>query len=561
MTSQLDTVELAVEIRNRHGVVRTTIDFSSLQLAHKLAEAIRDCFEALTGQNCVETRRQVWRCIRKFSKFLAETELGIALPLPPDVLVRFRNWLAGQDLSGTTCQAHLNEVRRALLWINRNSNSILHSSTIFSVPAFVRDEPEASLPLGREAIKQILAACYAEIDQVHARMNRGRRILAGEDLTTEEHGLHVLLIKLLNIGKGVIPSQKALRGIRGVSMKKINYYGGLRNLWKLISPSAEDVFPFYLAILAQCSGNPMSIRNMGRDCIRAHPLREDRRSLVWLKERSNREQIADFSVKRPRSAPILVGELLEINERLVKHISPSERNMLFLSNGNCRPSVPCMQLLHVLLDAFISRHNLRSFDFKQLRKAGAVLHFRVSNDIQVPRSRLNHRSSKTTFSYTASDEVRQENDRLINRFQGELVAQSTTISSRFAEEVELSQIESGDTKNAATVFGFGCKDPYAGVGPGSVPGKICLKFTSCATCPGAIVVLDDIRVVTRLIKSSAELKSAHQRAMEEGWLERFNALYDGVQKIIDEELLARTNPLMIEKAKSLIGYISLPALE
>jgi len=49
--------------------------------------------------------------------------------------------------------------------------------------------------------------------------------------------------------------------------------------------------------------------------------------------------------------------------------------------------------------------------------------------------------------------------------------------------------------------------------------------------------------------------------MEEGWLERFNALYDGVQKIIDEELLARTNPLMIEKAKSLIGYISLPVLE
>jgi len=560
MTSQVDTVELIVEIRDRYGVPRTVMNFSSLQLPHKLAEAIRDCFEALTGQNSVETRRQVWRCIRKFSKFLTETESEIALPMRPDVLVRFRNWLAGQNLGGSTCQSHFNEVRRALLWINRNSDLILHTNTVFSVPAFVRAEPEDARPLDREAIKQVLAACYAEIDQVHARMNRGRRVLAGEDLTIDERGLHVLLFKLLNIGKGVIPSQKSLKG-KGISMKEINHHGGLRNLWKLISPSAADVFPFYLAILAQCSGNPMSIRNMSRDCIRAHPLREDRRSLVWLKERSNREQIADFSVKRPRSAPILVGELLEINGRLVKHMSPSERNLLFLSNGNSRPSVPCMQLLHVLLDAFISRHNLASFDFKQLRKAGAALHFRVSNDIQVPRSRLNHRSSKTTFSYIASNEVTQENDRLINRFQGELVAQSTTTSSRLTEKVELSQIDSGDTKNSSTVFGFGCKDPYAGVWPGSVSGKMCMKFTSCATCPGAIVVLDDIRVVARLIKSSTELKSARQRAMEEGWMERFNALYDGVQKIIDEELLARTNPMMIEKAKSLIGYISLPTLE
>lgn len=561
MKSEIDTVELVVKIQDRYGVVRTTIDFTSLQLPDKIAGAIRDCFEALTGQNSVETRRQVWRCIRKFSKFLVETSAEILLPLPPDVLVRFRNWLALQNLGGSTCQSHLNEVRRILLWINRNCNSIMHSGTIFNVPAFVRDLPEGGQPLDREVIKQVLAACYFEIEQVRAHLKKGKRILAGEDLTGDEHRLHVLLVKLLDIGKGVIPSQIALRKIREISVREINYYGGLRNLWKLISPSAENVFPFYLAILAQCSGNPMSIRNMSRDCIRAHPLREDRRSLVWLKERSNREQIADFSIQRPRSAPVLVEELLEINERLVAHMSLPERNMLFISNGNCHPSVPCMQLLHVLLDAFIDRHNLPSFDFKQLRKAGAVLHFRASGDIQVPRSRLNHRSSKTTLAYTANDEVRQENDRLINRFQGELLAQSTAISSPFAEKGRLSQSEYGDTKNAATVFGFGCKDPYGGVAPGSVPGKMCMKFTGCATCPGAIVVLDDIRVVARLIKSSTELKSARQRAMEEGWIERFNALYDGVQKIIDEELLARANPIIIEKAKSLIGYIILPTLE
>lgn len=561
MKLKKDGKMLLLEILDRHGEVRTTIDFNSLQLPYELAAVILDCFDALTGQNSVETRRQVWRCIRKFAKFLLEVESNLSLPLAPDILVRFRTWISTQSLGGATCQSHLNEVRRFLLWIYRNSESILHSNTLFNVPSFARDEPKGLPALNREAVKKILAACYVEIDEVKNRLDQGRRILLGENLVEGEKGLHRLLNRLLAVGEGAIPTQKALSGVEGISLKEVSYHGGLRNLWRVIAPSPQDVFPFYLAILTQCSGNPMAIRNMSRDCTRVHPIREDRRSLVWMKERSNREQIADFSVSRPRSAPNIVSELLEINEMLVRHAIPRDKKMLFLAKGNGQPGVPCMQMLHILLDQFIIRHDLPNFDFKQLRKAGAVLHLRVSNDIQVPRVRLNHRSSKTTVPYTMDEEIKQENDRLINRFQGELVGHSLNVNFLEKKRNESCDDLAIDAKNAVTIFGFGCKDPYSGMGPGATPGKMCMKFTSCATCPGAIVVLDDVRVVARLMKTSAELDNARRRATEEGWLQRFAMLYDGVKKIVDEELLGRASPTMLEAASSLVDFVSIPALE
>jgi hypothetical protein len=181
-----------------------------------------------------------------------------------------------------------------------------------------------------------------------------------------------------------------------------------------------------------------------------------------MKERSSREQIADFSIRRPRSAPILVSKLIDINAVLVDHVHVSERDKLFLANANSRPRVPCFQMLHNLLDEFIIRHELPAFDFKQLRRAGAALHLEASNDIQSPRTRLNHRSARTTIAYATTERLGQENDRLINRFQGELVRKSLTLGRTHAPR-ETSQVPSPSTKKSVdTVFGFGCKDPYAG---------------------------------------------------------------------------------------------------
>ncbi|GAB3468264.1 hypothetical protein GCM10027321_36540 [Massilia terrae] len=88
-----------------------------------------------------------------------------------------------------------------------------------------------------------------------------------------------------------------------------------------------------------------------------------------------------------------------------------------------------------------------------------------------------------------------------------------------------------------------------------------MKFEGCATCPGAVVVLDDAVVIAKLLKTCSVLTETRNRAIAEGWEERFRKLYGGIQKIIEEDLLPQTSPRMIEKAHALVGTVKVPFLE
>jgi Phage integrase SAM-like domain len=556
---QSDISSLVLQIHDRYGISRTNVDFGSLDIHVNLAMAFKDSFEALTGQNSLESRRQTWRCIRKFAKFLNENdEPVVTLPLSKDILERFRKWLTVQQLNNATRQSHMNDVKRHIAWISRNTTRLLNPKISLDVPTFSREEPEYLPVLERPVVKDVLKACYTQIDEVLARMEYGKRVLAGEGLCENDKNLHVALIRLLSLGNGRIPTQAEMSGKKGVPRKIINSYG-LRNLRRLLEPTPEDVFPFYLAILIQCSGNPMAIRELKRDCVRPHPLRDDRRRIVWMKERSGREQGADFSVTKPRSAPNLIEQVLRIGERLSHRAKPSERDLLFLASGNNDVTVPCHQMLHNLLDPFIVRNKLPAFDFKQFRTAGAVYHVEETGEMGLAQSRLNHRSRSTTASYVQRP-LAHSNDRLIHRFQGELIQQSTHMA--VIKKEHMFPPDRWDTSSyAGTVFGFNCRDPFAGVAEGTTPGKLCMKFEGCATCPGAIVVLDDVRVIARLLKTCAVLSETHNRAVAEGWEERFRALYNGIKVIVEEDLLAKVNPHMIEKARALMGAVSVPVLE
>lgn len=551
-----DPEDNLVHVSDRYGAIRSSLNFSKLTDCGALAFALKRSFVAVTGQNSVESRRQVWRCLRKFAVFLKILSYGNVLPLPMDLLIKFRTWLCEQSLNDSTRQSHFNDVRRILLWISRNENEILHKATVFEVPSFERSNAVLSTVLDRQEVQALLKACYSEIDTVAARMSEGSRLMAGQGLTSLELERQILIRQLLQEGDGRLALQSELAG--KVAIRLVNRHGGLTKLWRLIAPSAEDVFPYYLAILAQCSGNPMAIRNLTRECLRMHPLREDRCALVWMKERANKEQIADFSLKRARSAPHLVKQLSSFNEILCGHASVSDRDKLFLAVCNSRPAVPCMQSMHNMLDKFISRHNLKSFDFKQLRKTGAVLHLEAANDIRSPRDRLNHGSARTTMHYVGNQHQSDENERTINRYQGLLIAESMISPMNLPENGPNRELKAD---YFPTVFGFGCRDPFAGVSPGTSRGELCMKFGSCATCPGAVVVLDDHKVLVKLVQSSEVLARTREKAIQQGWLERFNAIYADVQHTIDCELLPRANPRMVEFARDSDDFSIIPELE
>ncbi len=305
MITQMKAGDLIFEGIDNYGEIRSRFNFSDLSLPFELRRALYNAFAALNGQNTTETQRQSWRCIRRFSKFINDA-CTTSVPLPASVLHDFRAWLVRMKLAGSTAQSYFNEVKRVLEWICSNVKGLLSPQTDFAVIGFVRQEPINSKPLKADQIKKILVACYLEIDNVVDRLKDTKRILAARELSDPENNFRKNFEELLVLGNGHIPNRKTLIVAGKRFVRFADQHGGVRALKRRVAVGARDVFPFYLAIIAQTSGNPMAIQEMERDCIRAHVLREDRKSVVWMKPRSSREQTVDFSVGRPRSAPNLI---------------------------------------------------------------------------------------------------------------------------------------------------------------------------------------------------------------------------------------------------------------
>ena len=538
-----------VAILDRHGSVRSEYDFLTLGIHVNIARAVKDAYIALHGKNSVETRRQAWRCIKRFSFFLSSEGLSQLDRLPSNTLSNYHRWLSEQDLNNSTRQSQLNIVIAVLCWIERNSRTALQPEFRLRVPHFIRSEPNILPSLDAKTVKNILAAAYSDIDTTIAKLellSSSAEYLPETDECTQK----ILINELLRIGNGLIPAQKVINRSGNSLSRRVVAAGGIRAIRSKIFPIPEDIFSFYIAILAQTGGNPMAIQNLKRDALRDDILRSDRKRIVWEKLRSHSEQSADFGTRRPRSAPNLIEILLSLNASLVPFATASHKDKLFLAmtkQGDVQ--VPCYQLFHLMLDAFIVRHKLPKFDPKQLRKTAAVLHEQAGG-IFLAKTRLNHKSIRTTFSYTKTDSLLDQNDRLILRFQGELVREAKSESSKTFTKPSVSIVREAHTYE--TVFGFLCKDPFSGVAPNSTVGKMCPSFTNCSTCPGAVVPLDNPEIVARLLNSRKALLSIRVKANLDGWLERYQELYEPTLQILETDLLPKVAPSVMMLAERIV---------
>jgi len=287
--------------------------------------------------------------------------------------------------------------------------------------------------------------------------------LTGEVNSSEETQLAHLILELVALGGGKIPNQKIIGKSKNALARRVTEAGGLRYLNSIIMLAPADLFPFYLAILTQTSGNPMAIRTLTRDCVQPHSFRSDLTLVCWEKPRSGTEQKVDFPIGREWSAASLVSRISRLNENLVPLVERSARNSLFLAYSHHQARVPCFQMFHHLLGDFIARHQLGlDFDFKDLRRAGARAHQKTSGSIFLVKKRLNHKSVRTTARYLDQVEIAETSDQVIFRFQGELARRALQPDSEAAprEEKERSDKSNG---HIDTIFGFKCKDPIAGI--------------------------------------------------------------------------------------------------
>lgn len=103
------------------------------------------------------------------------------------------------------------------------------------------------------------------------------------------------------------------------------------------------------------------------------------------------------------------------------------------------------------------------------------------------------------------------------------------------------------------MFGFSCKDPFAGLAPGTRRGELCTNFLACLTCPNAIIPTDAI-TLARVLNAREHLRSAAAHIHPARW----EAIYAPQLRILDDDLLPRFG--MRDRAEAERLRASLPAL-
>lgn len=552
--------ETSVEIHSRSPLRNPILhDLAASGLPRAVAAAMSRAFVALHGGTTIESQRAAIAQFKKFAASVAHANVP-KKALAADCLKTFDDLQIKQGFSTKTVGSAHNTIARALRWCDRNVPGIVPKGVDISPVSFsaqAKKERTSKKTLDSESVKKILAACYADIEESNERILHERQL----PLSTFSGDYGDLLIRLLSIGDGEIATTKQLLSSRGsVAMREATWrYGGLRSIAGRYYLCIDDVFPYYLAILIQTSGNPQSVLEMKRNCIVAMPLRPSLERLVWDKGRAHREQAPEFPSNKTWSAPNIVRKLLAMNEELLRHVHPIDKDKLFLARnfGESFASCPSWQSIHNSLKKFQLRHNLPKFELRIFRTTGAVLHNQAARSVVAASKRLQHKRLATARSYTDPGDLQEFHDDVIRTFQGLMVTEAEKqVSSRSVhrQSTEISE------PAVETVFGFGCKSPRAGIAPGSRAGETCLNFQQCASCPGAIVVVDDPACVARLLQAKQALLDSSAQSIREGWSHRFEALYGPTLKILNEQILPSVSQATVARANAL-ALPPLPYLE
>lgn len=547
------TSELEIDLRDATGATRSRLDFKKIISDRTMALEMKRAFWQAMSHLSLETQRQSFRCCRKFGQFLHTNDLLKAKPLPVTVVLMFREWLGSQQLNPSTQQSILNVVVTILKEMECGGATVLPKNLRFDVAGFRRTPAAIERRLLADSdLKTIWAAAVRETEGCAERIAAGRRLLADPESETG-----TLLRDLMSIGDGRLPLQKVVNRSRQSLARRVQDYGGLKKLSAQIFPNTRDCCAALICMLIQTGGNPYAVYGLSTDCIKPHALRSDVEWLVWTKERSRSEQKVD-SLKYKIFSPTNIARLwLDISSSLRLIAMQKDRTKLFLAMTPHGPRQPCFQSMHLVLDKFIKENELPVFDFKDIRSAEANIIFQETHDIREVRIRLNHRQLRTTTRYLETRVVSEQNSALINRFQGLLVRMAETGS----KETELNQVRVSPSGRAfRTVFGFDCKDPFAGIAEGSRPDELCSSFQMCATCPGAIVPLDDVSVIARLVQTRRALMETQRDAAAGGWLPRFNQVYGPTLRVIEDDLLPHVTEAVLAAATKCF-VPALPRLE
>lgn len=532
-------------------------DFSRLSLPLTTARVFARAFRGMMGAVRVSSRRQAWRQLVRFARFLLQQPEGVERALAdPNILARYRVDLSGDRGCAMTLSSRFNLVRRLLAWLAEDG-SFPHPTVFRGPPARFpeRGDSAVSRELAAEDLRRIASICKREIDRIIQDFSVRERIERGEQVaSTDVVGFRVsALHKLILLEAEGILTQREVRAYdgpwapAGTRWKKTP----LRLVERYRSLTIRTALPYYLLILIQTCGNPQGIKDLKLDCLQPHPTDPLKRRIYWIKYRGHGEQAFDVMAEGRYSVARCVDDLVRLTRPLRSMAREGDARVLMIARTGKIAQRISLMAFHDALDEFRNEHSLPAFTFADLRKAAAAAIDRFTGSARAVSRALQHRRSGTSRHYLgARRSVDRRYERVLH-FQGQMVALATG-------RARLHRVASA-TDRYETVTGMLCRDPLEGLAKGSIVGEACLKWLECCRCPNAIIVKDDPAIVARIVRAAMSLRELHAAsAASADAFQHFESAFRPTLHVIESQILPHISKKVRARAEQIAA--TLPAL-
>lgn len=151
-----------------------------------------------------------------------------------------------------------------------------------------------------------------------------------------------------------------------------------------------------------------------------------------------------------------------------------------------------------------------------------------------------HQLMFTTVGYLQGPEVEAQNRARVAVLQRAVLGHVERPQLKDAPPGKISRAHSSASRSslpagaAVSMFGFDCKDAFAGIAPGTRRGELCTNFLGCFTCPNAVITTDAASLA-RLLQARDHINAAS------GYLHpaRWEVIYAPQLRILEEDILTR----------------------
>ena len=536
-----------------HGprkVGRMVVDFSRLGMPMDVRDALAESFWNQVSVRSDGTLRSYWNGLRTFARFVIETRTVSSLSdVGSSALMRYVEWLNRQRRSdgepwakGTRYSAYMS-LRALLQWLQRCRPGALGPITFPGNPfPWKNRDTIRRKTISAEELRAILKACEQDIAAFRALREDAERQM---EAARCEHGNSInTLGELLQVIEhhhgGLLPPLTALRRAAFRSVRQeLKKYGGIKRVSLCLYPRAESLLPYYLAILIHTAGNPQAIAELTCDCLQPIPLLDDRELLVWRKGRARTPQRRAFRRTDSFEPPTLIREIIQWTRRLRPYAKLEDRNRLFLFRTKIRVGAFTPTTVRALLPtSFLARHHLPPFTLASIRRGVLTAFYRASGDLRQVKTIANHAQLSTTVGYLENPEVQAQNRlrlaTLQSAFIGRLEHPSPPNASAVSNTSNSTPAAALPRDGVVSMFGFNCKDPFAGIAPGTRRGELCTNILGCFTCPNAVITADAASVA-RLLQCRDHLRAARAYLHPARW----EVIYAPQLRILEEDILTR----------------------